>query len=272
VEERAAGSGVRAGGVPRVEVHRASARSRTGGAGLELRHAFSATAAAYDPGNTSHGLLLVHDEVVIAGGAGFARHRHRDEEIVTWVLSGALRSEDATGRSGVLRPGGVQRTSAGTGIEHSEVNADRDPSGAVVRVLQMRVVPDGDGRRPDHEQRDVTDALATGELVAVVSGRGHAGAVGLGSRSAALHVARLRPGQVVVLPDAPYLHLHVATGRVALEGGAVERGAADGAGGSPAEVELGTGDAVRATAGGGQRVTALDAAEVLVWEMHRGLR
>jgi hypothetical protein len=152
--------------------------------------------------------------------------------------------------------------SAGTGILHSEKNdswrLQGEPHADPVRFVQMWVVPDESGLQPGYEQLEIQDELLRGGLVPVASGMARhadAAAIRIGNRHAALHAARLGPGQSVELPEAPYLHLFVPRGEVALEGAGA----------------LGTGDAVRLTATGGQRVTATSAAEVLVWEMHAGL-
>jgi redox-sensitive bicupin YhaK (pirin superfamily) len=122
----------------------------------------------------------------------------------------------------------------------------------------MWVVPDESGIVPGYEQLEIDDELLAGGLVPVASGMARhdgAAAIRIANRSAALHAARLQPGQHVTLPDAPYLHLFVARGDVELEGAGA----------------LAEGDAVRFTATGGQRLTATAPAEVLVWEMHAGL-
>jgi redox-sensitive bicupin YhaK (pirin superfamily) len=120
------------------------------------------------------------------------------------------------------------------------------------------VVPDEQGVTPGYEQLEIDDALLSGGLVPVASGMDkHDGeaAIRIRNRYAALYAARLRPGQSVALPEAPYLHLFVARGDVTLEGAG----------------PLAAGDAVRFTATGGQRVTATESSEILVWEMHAGL-
>jgi redox-sensitive bicupin YhaK (pirin superfamily) len=122
----------------------------------------------------------------------------------------------------------------------------------------MWVVPDEGGVTPGYEQLEIDDALLSGGLVPVASGMPeHDGAVAIRiqNRYAALHAARLQPGRSVQLPDAPYLHLFVPRGTVDLEGAG----------------RLEAGDAVRFTASGGQRVTAAEPAEVLVWEMQATL-
>ena len=246
---------------PQVDVRRAAQRARTRNAWLDSRHSFS-FGRHYDPANTSHGVLVVNNDDLVEAGSGFDTHPHRDMEIVTWVLRGSLVHQDSAGHSGVVYPGLAQRMSAGTGILHSERNdayaSDAGRAQEQVRFVQMWVVPDESGLPPGYEQREIDDALLAGGLVPVASGmaeHGGAAAVRIANRSAALHAARLQPGQSVPLPEAPYLHLFVASGSVELEGAG----------------RLASGDAVRFTAGGGQRVTATEPAEVLVWEMHAGL-
>ena len=225
-------------------VRHASERFLTRAEGRETWHSFS-FGAHYDPANTGHGALVLHDEHRLAPGAGFATHEHRDVEVVTWVLRGALAHEDSTGRTGVVRPGAVQRMSAGTGVRHSERSADGPTD-----VVQAWVLPDGPAGPPEHAQRDVD--LTGGGLVPVVSGLGHDGALGLRA-PAALRVARLEPGEAVQLPEAPHLHVFVGRGEVDVEGAG----------------RLGTGDAARGTRTGGQRVVATAPAELLVWELRR---
>ncbi|MGY1773264.1 pirin family protein [Blastococcus sp. SYSU D00813] len=247
--------------VPGIEVRRAAERAATRISWLDSKHSFS-FGAHRDPRNTHHGLLLVNNDDVVTAGSGFETHPHRDMEIVTWVLQGSLVHQDSTGHNGVIYPGLAQRMSAGTGILHSEKNdswrlqgdVHRDP----VHFVQMWVVPDESGISPGYEQLEIDDALLAGGLVPVASGMpGHrdAAAIAIRNRYAALHAARLQPGQSVELPDAPFLHLFVPRGAVTLEGTG----------------DLATGDAARLTATGGQRVTAVEAAEVLVWEMHATL-
>ncbi len=238
---------------PLVDVRRAADRLATGLSWLDSRHSFS-FGRHYDPANTGHGLLLVNNDDVVTAGSGFATHPHRDMEIVTWVLRGSLAHQDSSGHTGLVHPGLAQRMSAGAGVLHSEKN---DAGTEDVRFVQMWVAPDETGGAPGYSQLDISGELQTGALVPVASGRaGHDSAIRIRNRSAALHAARLDPGQSVLLPDAPFLHLFVPVGEVELEG--VGR--------------LAEGDAVRCTAVGGQRLTATTPAEILVWEMHTALR
>jgi len=242
-----------------VDVRRAAERDATTLRWLDSHHSFS-FGGHYDPANTHHGLLLVNNDDIVSPGTGFDTHPHRDMEIVTWVLDGSLVHQDSTGHSGVIYPGLAQRMSAGKGILHSEKNDSWRLQGEThtdpVHFVQMWVVPDADGITPGYEQREIDGELLSGALLPVASGmEGHDSAIRIANRYAALHAARLQPGQSVTLPEAPYLHLFVPRGSVDLEGAG----------------ELATGDAVRFTATGGQTVTATTAAEILVWEMHAGL-
>ena len=246
---------------PEVDVRRAAERYETRIDWLDSRHSFS-FGRHYDPANTAHGVLLVNNDDRVRAGTGFETHPHRDMEIVTWVLQGSLVHQDSTGHSGVIYPGLAQRMSAGTGILHSEKNdayrLEADRPREQVHFVQMWVLPDESGVRPGYEQLEIDDAVLRGGLVPVASGMArHDGeaAIRIANRGAALHAARLQPGQSVTLPDAPYLHLFVPRGTVVLEGAG----------------PLAPGDAVRFTATGGQTVTATEAAEVLVWEMHAAL-
>ena len=245
--------------VPNVDIRRADDRFKTRIGWLDSKHSFSFSSHR-DPTNTHHGVLLVNNDDIVTPGAGFETHPHRDMEIVTWVLQGSLVHQDSEGNKGVIYPGLAQRMSAGTGILHSEKNdAWRAGVGEVhhepVRFIQMWVVPDEARIQPGYEQLEIADELLRGGLVPVASGMAkHAAdaAIHIKNRYAALHVARMGDGDIVAVPEAPYNHLFIARGIVELEGAGV----------------LHEGDAVRLTGVGGQTVTALEAAEVLIWEMH----
>ena len=182
-------------------------------------------------------------------------------EIVTWVLQGSLVHQDSTGHNGVIYPGLAQRMSAGT--RHPALGEERllaprrrarhrDP----VHFVQMWVVPDEAGITPGYEQLEIDDELLRGGLVPVASGMAKhdgAAAIRIKNKYAALHAARLQPGQT----------RRAARGAVPAPVRAPRRGRP-----WKAPASWATGDAVRFTATGGQRVTATEPAEILVWEMH----
>jgi redox-sensitive bicupin YhaK (pirin superfamily) len=230
-----------------IDVRRSAARSSTENDWLTSRHSFS-FGPHYDPGNVGLAVLVAHNEDVLSPGHGYDTHPHTDLEIVTWVLEGSLVHRDSHGRSGVVRPGLAQRMSAGRGVLHSERN-DEPGADRPTRFVQMWLRPDEPGLEPSYAQREVD--LGTG-LVPLVSGiAGLDAAVRIHTSGAALHVARLRPGASVRLPDAPHLHVFVARGSVDLEGAG----------------SLDEGDAARFGGEGGPRVTGASEAEVLVWQL-----
>lgn len=237
-----------------VDIRRSHERFHTEIDWLDSWHSFSFN-VHYDPANTHHGLLLVNNDDVIRAGAGFPTHAHRDMEIVTWVLEGELEHRDSTGTVGRIYPGLAQRMSAGHGIRHSEANASPSED---LHLVQMWVLPDTHGIEPGYEERDLTDALDRGGLVAVASGRDTDGALRLHQREATLWAARLGPGEQVTVPDAPHVHVFVAKGAATLSG-------TDGA-------PLDTGDAARLTNAGTRSLAAGAAAsgdggaEILIWE------
>ncbi|MEY3361562.1 MAG: hypothetical protein RL531_1281 [Actinomycetota bacterium] len=224
----------------------AAARFHTRIGWLDSWHSF-AFGPHRDPTNTHHGLLVVHNDDVIAPGEGFPTHAHADMEIVTWVLDGALEHHDSTGGHGVITPGLAQRMSAGRGVRHSEWNASRD---LPVRLVQMWVLPDTAGIEPGYEEADVTDDLAGGALVTVASGD-DSGAVRIHQRGARLRVGRLAPGATATVDDVPHAHVFAAVGSLQLADGPT----------------LDPGDAARCRSAGPLPFTAgPDGVEVIVWE------
>jgi quercetin 2,3-dioxygenase len=236
-----------------VEIRRGTARFLTRGDGYVTRHSFS-FGAHYDPDNVGFGPLVVHDDHLLKAGRGFDDHRHRDAEIVTWVLTGALDHRDAgdgsldgagdgSGREVTVRPGEVQVQSAGSGITHAEVAAPGGP----VRFVQAWLTPDEPGGEPSYAVAPVS--LPQGELVVVASGHRDAPAR-LGVRAATFLVARLGPGDTVTLPDEPRQHVFVGAGALARS--------------SLAE-PLSDGDAFRIVDQPGLELTAAVPTELLVW-------
>jgi redox-sensitive bicupin YhaK (pirin superfamily) len=204
-------------------------------------------------------VLVVNNHDTIAPGSGFDTHPHRNMEIVTWVLDGTLVHQDSEGHAGIIYPNLAQRMTAGSGIRHSERN-DRPVVDADQRepldLIQMWVVPDQAEVSPGYEQVELDPRDLQGRLQVVASGmRRDRTTSAIRIRYAALHVARLEPGQSIEVPDAPFVHAYLARGRIDLESAG----------------HLGEGDAARLTAAGARRLVAIDPTEVLVWEMHASL-
>lgn len=244
------------------DVRRSADRATTVSAGITTRHAF-AFGRHYDPDNTSLGPLVLHDEHRLDPGAGFPSHTHRDLEIVTWVLAGALRHEDDLGDHTVLTPGQVQRLTAGRGVRHAERNASGNEP---LRFVQAWLLPDERDTAPTYACRNVEDALVGGGLIPVA---GSGAAIGVGCRGATLQVARLEAATQVPVPAAPRVHLHVVAGSVGVRAthrvGAVPTTRPDWEG------RLDAGDALRLTGAHSGTVQAVrDAAEVLIWSLPQG--
>lgn len=236
-----------------MQVRRSAQRPATESDGIVSRHSFS-FGPYYDPGNLGFGALLACNEDVIAPGAGYPPHPHRETEIVTWVLSGILRHRDDHGGQGIVEAGMVQRLSAGSGVEHSELSI---AEAGELHLVQMWVRPDEVGGPPDYAVVDVSSSLSGGQLTPIVSGLPqHRGVAPLTLRQAGagLSAARLGAGMGIALPAAALAHLLVTAGSVEIE--------ADGVAES-----IGPGDAVRIIGADGEAVRAAGDAEILVWEL-----
>jgi redox-sensitive bicupin YhaK (pirin superfamily) len=223
---------------------------------LHGRHSFDTGIDPYGS-DTHHGVLIVNNHDTIAPGKGFDTHPHRNMEIVTWVLDGSLVHQDSECHKGVIYPNLAQRMTAGTGIWHSERNDGADADQSVV-LVQMWIVPDEAEVSPGYQQLELNPSDLDGKPTVAASGmtRHRAdSAIYIKNRGAALHVARLVPGQSVTVPDAPFIHLYVARGEIELEG----------------EETLALGDTARMTAAGERRMHAIVPSEVLVWEMDLSL-
>src|SRR5262245_29090223 len=146
--------------------------------------------------------LRVINEDRVQPGRGFGTHSHRDMEIVTWVLEGALEHADSLGTRSVIQPGEVQRMSAGTGVSHSEYNAS---SSALVHFLQIWILPRRNGLAPGYEQRAFAQADRVGRLQLVASEDGRDGSVVV-HQDARLYLSELSPGTRLVHPLASGRH------------------------------------------------------------------
>lgn len=157
---------------------------------LKSQHTFS-FADYYDPENMGFSALRVINEDYIAGGTGFPTHPHRDMEIITVVLSGAVAHRDTMGNEAQVRPGEVQLMSAGTGVAHSEYNPlPKD----VLHLLQIWILPDKAGHKPGYGQKSFADELKVKNWVLAVSGDGRDGSLKM-NQDAELWLGRLDAGQ-----------------------------------------------------------------------------
>ena len=230
-----------------VVVRPAAARGRTQTDWLDSRHTFS-FGEYHDPAHMGFGALRVINDDRVAPGKGFATHGHRDMEIVTYVLEGALEHKDSLGTGSVIRPGEVQIMSAGTGIQHSEFNhSPIEP----VHLLQIWIVPDRPGLPPRYDQRTFDPAELAGKLRRVVSPDGDGGAIVI-HQDASMHAARLGAADVVEHALAPGRRawLQVARGAVTANG-----------------ARLGPGDGAAVTGERTITVRANEAAEILLFDL-----
>jgi redox-sensitive bicupin YhaK (pirin superfamily) len=182
---------------------------------LSSRHTFS-FGHYYDPRFMGFGPLRVINEDRVQPGRGFDTHGHRDMEIISYVLDGALEHEDSLGNGSVIRPGDVQRMSAGTGVRHSEFNAsDSDP----VHFLQIWILPEEKGLSPSYEQKTFTADEKRGNLRLVGSRDGRDGSVTI-HRDVDMYAALLADGEAVSheLAVGRKGWVHVARGSVLLNG------------------------------------------------------
>lgn len=181
---------------------------------LDTRFTFS-FADYYDPQHIGFRSLRVINDDRIAGGGGFDTHPHRDMEIITYVLSGALEHKDSMGNGRVIRPGEFQYMAAGTGVYHSEFNPS--PS-EPVHLLQMWVLPDKRGYEPRYAEKKVTDAT-TGRFHLITSKTGRDGSLAI-NQDTELLLGKFKSGDQVTHQLRPRRHawVHVAEGDVELNG------------------------------------------------------
>ncbi len=204
-----------------IRVRRAEDRGRTQLPWLDGRHTFS-FGGYVDPEHHHFRSLRVINDDVIAPGGGFDTHPHHDMEIVTVVLDGALRHRDSMGNGSVIRPGEVQRMTAGTGVLHSEHNELQDTP---TRLLQIWIFPESKGLDPGYEQKSFDTEARSGEWVLVASRDGREGSVTI-HQDASIRRAHLAPDEELSLDVAPNRHvwLHVASGAVEIAGTTLRAG------------------------------------------------
>jgi redox-sensitive bicupin YhaK (pirin superfamily) len=230
-----------------ITIRKASERGRTYTGWLDSWHSFS-FGDYYDPRHEGFRSLRVINDDRVAPGSGFGMHPHRDMEILTWVLSGALEHRDSLGSGSVIRAGELQRMTAGTGIRHSEVNPSADEP---VHFLQVWILPEKKGLTPGYEQRTFSEAERRGRLQHVAGRAGGDGVVTI-RQDADVYATVLEKGETVSHKIHPGRHawVQVATGSVQLNGTA-----------------LSAGDAAAVTGEPGLTLTADGPAEVLLFDL-----
>jgi hypothetical protein len=188
---------------------------------LDSRFTFSFS-DYYDPQHVQFRTLRVMNDDRIAGGGGFPTHPHRDMEIVTYVLEGALAHKDSMGNGSVIKPGDVQYVSAGTGVAHSEFNASDSET---AHLYQIWMFPDRQGYKPAYDQKHFTGADKRGKLRLVASPDGRDGSVQI-RQDNELYATVLAPGESVehaLKPDR-HAYVQVARGSITLNGEQLEAG------------------------------------------------
>ncbi len=206
---------------PRIVVRPSETRGPADFGWLKSRHSFS-FGSYYDPAHMGFRALRVINEDRVAPGAGFDTHGHRDMEIVSYVLDGAIRHEDSMGNGEVLRAGEVQAMSAGTGILHSEFN---DSTEKPVHFLQIWLLPDRQGRKPRYEQRAFPRETKLNRLALVVSPDGADGSVEI-HQDARVYATVLERGKTAELSLKAGRHawVQVARGAVEIDGTLLKEG------------------------------------------------
>jgi quercetin 2,3-dioxygenase len=233
-----------------LELRRADGRGHADHGWLESFHTFS-FADYHDPAHMGFGPLRVINEDRVAAGQGFGTHGHRDMEIISYVLEGELAHKDSMGNGSVIRPGDVQRMSAGTGVRHSEYNHSKD---GVTHFLQIWIEPDRTGIAPGYEEKNFPPAEKRGRLRLVASGDGRDGSVVI-HQDAQVHAGLFDAGESAMLElSAGRLgYVHVARGSLTVNG-----------------LRLAAGDAAKLTGEPAIQLTDGDRAEVLVFDLPRG--
>lgn len=228
-------------------IRRAPDRGHANHGWLDSSHTFS-FADYHDPEHMGFRALRVINEDRVQPGRGFGTHPHRDMEIISYVLDGGLEHRDSMGNGSVIRPGDVQRMSAGTGVAHSEFNASKTEP---VHFLQIWLLPRARGLAPGYEQKTFARAEQDGRLRLVASPDGRDGSVTIHT-DASLSAGRFTAGQSAELALAPDRHgwVHVARGKVRVNGH-----------------ELAAGDALALSQESAVRIEGIADGEVLVFDL-----
>jgi redox-sensitive bicupin YhaK (pirin superfamily) len=204
-----------------IEIRKSEDRGPANHGWLQSQHSFS-FADYHDPRHMGFGPLRVINEDRVAPGAGFGTHGHRDMEIISYVLDGALEHKDSMGTGSVLHYGDVQRMSAGSGVRHSEFNGSKTEP---VHFLQIWIQPSAQGIAPSYEEKHFTAEEKQGRLRLVASGDGREGSV-LIHQDAAIHAAILDGADLIAQPLAAGRlgYVHVIRGQVEVNGVALQGG------------------------------------------------
>jgi quercetin 2,3-dioxygenase len=230
-----------------IRIRRADDRGRTELGWLDSRHTFS-FGDYRDPAHAGFRSLRVLNDDRVAPGSGFGTHGHRDMEILSYVLDGALEHRDSMGNGSVIRPGDVQRMTAGTGVSHSEFNPSPDEA---VHLLQIWILPSAKKLAPGYEQKFFSDEERTGRLRLIASEDGSEGSVRI-HQDARLYAAIIDAGDTLTheLKADRYGWLQVARGSVGLN-----------------DLELKQGDGAAISQESELTIAARDQAEVLLFDL-----
>jgi redox-sensitive bicupin YhaK (pirin superfamily) len=228
-------------------IRRSNERGHADHGWLDSYHSFS-FADYFDSRHVEFGPLRVINEDRVAPGAGFGTHPHRDMEIISYVLAGELAHKDSLGNGSVIRPGDVQRMSAGTGVRHSEFNPSETQR---LYFLQIWIKPDVVGIAPSYEEKHFSDAEKQGHLRLIASPDGRDGSVQI-HQDASLYVGRFDGEEQASLELKPNRrsYVHVVRGEARANG-----------------IELGAGDALKVTDAPSVRIEGGRSAEVLVFDL-----
>ena len=248
-----------------ITIRKAGERGHFDHGWLDTFHTFS-FADYHDEAHMGYRSLRVINEDRVAPRREFGMHGHRDMEIITVMLAGELAHNDSMGNGSTIRPGEVQRMSAGTGVLHSE----RNPApGTPAHLLQIWILPDRRGHEPSYEQKRFPDAERRSRLRLVASPDGADGPVSI-HQDSRLYATLLQPGEMVThaLGADRGAWVQVAKGSVTVEGGAAGGSAGGGSGGvSGKPVRLSAGDGAAIEQESGLTLTAITPAEVLLFDL-----
>ncbi|HSN26642.1 MAG TPA: pirin family protein [Kofleriaceae bacterium] len=202
-------------------IRKAADRGHANHGWLDTWHTFS-FASYYDPEHMGFRALRVINDDTVKGGNGFGAHPHNDMEIISYVLDGGLAHKDSTGTDGVIRPGDVQRMSAGTGVVHSEFNASKTEP---VHFLQIWLLPGKRGIKPGYEQKTFSAEEKRGTLRLVASPEGEAGSLVIHT-DAKVYAGLFEQGEKATLEVAPKRHawVHIARGTAKVNGQELKAG------------------------------------------------